>query len=100
MLGIVNSSSLMRILPDPAVVEVPPLLSGLGCPHRHDHPVVGPSTIMVSAPTAVALSRMPAASAVAHILHSCVDVPNFVLIVWLLLIIYVLLCITCVFGAS
>ena len=76
------------------------LLSGLGRPHRHDHPVVGPSTIMVSAPTAVALSRMPAVSAAAHILHSCVDVPNFVLILWLLLIIYVLLCITCVFGAS
>ena len=55
MLGIVNSSSLMRALPGPAVDEVlPPLLSGLGHPHRHNHPVVGPSTTMVSAPTTVA----------------------------------------------
>ena len=57
--------------------QAPPLLSGLGHPHHHD-PVVGTSTTMVSVPTSVAPRHTPAASAVAGIPHSRVDVPNFV----------------------
>ena len=77
--GHVNSSGLMRVFPGPAVDQVPPLLSDLGHPLRQeDLPVVGTSITMVSAPETVAVPCIPAASAVAGIPHSCVDVPNFV----------------------
>ena len=77
MLALVNSSGLMRVLPGPAVAQVPPHRSGSGLPHRHPHPV-GSSTPGVFVPTPIAVPHTFAASVVTSIQHPRVNVPNFV----------------------
>ena len=77
MLALVNSSGLMRVLPGPAVAQVPPHLSGSGHPLRQPHHV-GTSTPKVFVPASIAVPPMFAASVVAGIQHPRVIVPNFV----------------------